>query len=181
MSVIFQSASVRPGGRRRTRGFTIIELAVVVAVLAILAAVAVPGMIGLVNSNRLAGMTGDVTASIQLARSEAIRRSAPVTVCSSANGTTCSGSAAWNQWIIIGEDNATGAIDIIRHETLTDDMQLSGPAGGIIFNSSGIARSEQTLTVCLPTDRPAENQRAIRVLISGSIITTRSNGGGACP
>lgn len=182
MPVIFQScASGRGTGGRRAGGFSLIELMVTVAVLAILAAVAAPSMIAFVNANRLNGTTGEMTASLQLARSEAIRRNARVTVCSSSNGTTCSGSSDWSRWIVIGQDNVSGDTDVIRDQGSSGEMQLSGPAAGIRFNPSGLVNAEESLTVCMPTDKPAANQRVLTVLAGGTIITTENDGGGACP
>jgi len=182
MPVIRQSGAAPWGkGRRRGQGFTLIELMVTVAVLGIIAAVAAPAMIAFVNANRLNGTTGEMTASLQLARSEAIRRSAPVTVCSSANGTTCSGSTDWDRWIVIGQDNVSGTTDVIRDQVSAGEMQLSGPSAGIRFSPSGLVNAEESLTVCMPTNKPAENQRVLRVLAGGSVITTANDGGGSCP
>lgn len=168
-------------GGRQCRGFTLIELMVTVAVMSILAAIAAPSMIGLLNANRLAGMNDELAASLQLARSEAVRRSAPVTVCNSADGSTCSPSTSWTRWIVIGEDNATGTIDVIRDNEVTGSVEISGPNAGIVFSSSGLIRAEETLTVCIPTDHPAENQRVMTVMISGNIHSEKESGGGVCP
>lgn len=178
---------LRASGRRSVSGFTLIELMVTLAVIGILAMVAVPGMQSLVNGNRLAGTTGELTSALHLARSEAVRRSANVTVCSSIDGATCAAGTDWSNWIILGRDNAASdeagseVIDVIRNETIAGPVQVSGPTGGIEFRPSGLTDGEQTLTVCVPTANPVENQRVITVMVSGTTIAARANGGGACP
>lgn len=176
-----RSPSAHRRGRGHALGFNLVELAVVVAVLALLAAIGTPRMIALINSNRLAGATGELVAALQLARSEAIRRSARVTVCASANGITCASSTSWTRWIIVGRDNTTGANEVIRDHTITGTIQMRGPRDGIRFNPSGLAAAEQLLSTCVATTRPADNQREVRVLVSGSVISTKRNGGGVCP
>lgn len=160
--------------RTGQRGFTLVELMVTLAVVAIVALIAVPGMQGLVNNSRSTGMAGEMTASLQLARSEAIRRNSPVTVCGTADGTTCAANTSWGRWIVIGNDNAAGTTDVIRDNTVTGSVQLTGPDTGIQFNPSGLIEAQATLTVCVPTITP----RIIRVMISGNIVT--ENGSGTC-
>ena len=171
----------KPSALQRMQGFTLIELMVTIAVVALLAAVATPAMVTLMNSNRLSSTAGELTAALQLARAEAVRRSAPVTVCGSADGLTCANGASWASWIIAGQNNQDATIGVVSSGTLPNGLQISGPAAGIRFNSAGLIAAQQNLTVCIPTDEPADNQRVITVLVSGAVLTARNNGGGGCP
>src|SRR5690554_1833817 len=61
-------------------GFTLIELMIVVALIAIIAMVAVPGFSSLIESNRHKSTTNNVIGILNYARSEAVRRGEPVSV-----------------------------------------------------------------------------------------------------
>jgi type IV fimbrial biogenesis protein FimT len=67
---------------RISPGFTLIELMVSVAVLAIVLALAVPNFQDFVRRNRLAATTNDLVSALALARSEAVKRAARVSVAS---------------------------------------------------------------------------------------------------
>ena len=88
----WQEGSSRQRGGQGSRGFTIIELIVALAVLAILVALAVPNFNDATLTARLNGFANSLVASSQVARSEAIKRNTNITLCMSANGTTCAGS-----------------------------------------------------------------------------------------
>jgi len=168
------------GGCRSARGFTLIELMVTVAVMAIVAAIAAPAMQGIVRANRLAATSTEVITALQLARTEAVRRNARVMVCASADGQACSASTTWTRWIVLGRDNVSGADTVIRDSEVTGDMQVSGPAAGIRFRPSGLLDAQQVVSVCIPTDNPANNTRTVTMMASGGVVTTKANGGGAC-
>lgn len=98
------------------RGFTLVELLVVLAVGAILLAIASPGYAFLVNSSRLAAVTNDLVSAIQLARSEAVKRRARVTVCKTDNAMAatpaCNAAASWQQgWLVFVDGGARGVVD----------------------------------------------------------------------
>ena len=65
---------------RAMRAFTLIELLVVIAIFAILLALAAPSFNDLILSTRIKGAASDIYASLALARSEALKRNANVTV-----------------------------------------------------------------------------------------------------
>jgi len=68
-------------GIKGLKGFTMIELLLVIAVAGMFAAMAIPSLDGLVKRNRIVSVTNDFLATYQLARDEAMLRGRRVTVC----------------------------------------------------------------------------------------------------
>src|SRR5918995_1551586 len=92
----------RPRRHGRSRGFTLIELLVALTIAAILFAIGVPMFRDASLGGRLSAAANNLLASVQLARSEAIKRNLPVTVCASSAGATCAGGGGWEQgWIVV--------------------------------------------------------------------------------
>jgi type IV fimbrial biogenesis protein FimT len=62
------------------RGFTLIELMVTIAVLAILATVGIPGFVDLVQNNRVTTQANELVTALNVGRTEAVKRGRPVQV-----------------------------------------------------------------------------------------------------
>ncbi len=89
---------------RKSAGFTLVELMIVLIVLAILLAVGVPMFTETVANNRIISEVYAARATLNAARSEATARRRPVTVCRSANGTACGGSFARGYMAFVDND-----------------------------------------------------------------------------
>ncbi len=87
------------------KGFTLIELMITVVIVAILLTVGIPGFQELINSNRLTTAANSFLTSINLARSEAIKRNSRVVVCGSSNGKECTGGGYQGGWIVFVDQN----------------------------------------------------------------------------
>jgi type IV fimbrial biogenesis protein FimT len=95
----------------RSRGFNLIELMIVLAIVGILVAVATPSWKDMVVNNRTRAAINDWIASAQFARSEALRTNGPVTLCASSDGVSCTNVAGENfdvGWIVKTGTNAVG-------------------------------------------------------------------------
>ncbi len=172
----FQKAGATP-----SRGFTLIELVVTVAVAGILAAIAVPSMTAFINASRLSGATEELTAGLQLARTEAVRRNRPVTLCGGAAGSDdCLAGTSWTQIIVRHDETVPGDPKVIRRFEVPGTVQIASSESEIRFRPSGTVSAEETITACIPTSALRENMRVVRLLVGGGVAVTKSSGGGSC-
>lgn len=139
----------------RQRGFSLIELMVTVALLAILLAMGLPSFQGSLRSNRVATATNELIAAINLARVEALRNPNGAALCASADGETCSDAWAtgWMVWIDADGDGAPlGADDrVLRYMQVRGDLHVDADDGTlghtIRFDNQGRSHEARALTV----------------------------------
>jgi type IV fimbrial biogenesis protein FimT len=115
---------------RSARGFTLIEAAIVVSILAIVSAVALPSFAAFVADQRARSAASDLVTSILAARSEAIKRNADVAIQPLVVG----GVVDWGAgWVVTGPDGVV----IDRKEVGAG--RLAGPSDPpqVVFTGAG--------------------------------------------
>ena len=88
----------RTAARRQARGFTLLEVMVVVAIIAVLAAIAAPSFTPLIERWRVRNAAEGLQSTLYFARSEGIKRGGNVIVMKAANGGSCTNATAATQW-----------------------------------------------------------------------------------
>ena len=152
-----RGAAVRAG--TENRGFTLVELMVTLAVLAILLTLAVPSFNQATLGSKLNSMSNSFVASAQLARSEAIKRNAQVTMCASSNGTSCGGN--WQDgWVVLA-----GGAPIHSQGPLANNFELSGNVTSIAFQPSGMNATCTALV--LKNTEYTSQQRYVTITATG--------------
>lgn len=101
--------------RRRSRGFTLIELMITLTVAVILIAIAIPSFNYLTVSSKLTTVSNGLVTALNTARMEAIKRNNLVTVCSdTGNGTDTLGTACGTQAGAVYATLPNGTATLVR-------------------------------------------------------------------
>ncbi len=123
--------------RNRARGFTLVEMLIVVSLVAILGAIAVPSFRNLLLNQRLASTASDFVAGLSLARTEAMKRSQKVRLLARyqdwANG--------WEVATTVDDETEVlRAFDALRAGVEVDSGTGDGFRKSVTFDANGFAR-----------------------------------------
>ena len=191
-------------------GFTLLELMITVTVAAILLGIGVPAFSDIIRNNRLTAAANDLLHSTQRARSEAVKRRAPVVVCASADATAMPAGCndgEFTQWIMFVDTDGDWAPDanepvLERHNAVHPSVTVLNDFNGIVsYAANGFAtpptpagkQPSRNVVIC---DRrgnqqlgPNSTARALLIQATGRTRVTRDyneintviNAAGACP
>jgi type IV fimbrial biogenesis protein FimT len=158
----------------RSAGFTLTLLAILIALVA-------PSFQGVLRDSRAAALANVLVGSLMLARSEAVKRNAPVVLCRSNTGTSCAGSEWEDGWLVWADTNGDGTLDadeILQvQQPLEGRFDLSATASAITYRPDGsITGAADAFELAAPGG-DTEHGRCIAVDVTGRPSVTK----GACP
>ncbi|MBX9570187.1 MAG: prepilin-type N-terminal cleavage/methylation domain-containing protein [Candidatus Obscuribacterales bacterium] len=119
-------------GRRERKGFTLVELLVVVLVIGILAAIALPNYVGASNKARTAAVKGNMR-TIQIASESYATDS----------GGSYSGDSTWQNYLPGGSNSLTGSPGYLPVNPCTGQPTVVGDAG--ITTSAALSNQRKTV------------------------------------
>ncbi|MGC3819030.1 MULTISPECIES: GspH/FimT family pseudopilin [unclassified Acinetobacter] len=151
--------------QRKEQGFTLIELMITIAVLAIIATMAIPSFGDLVAKQKINAATRELMVAVNQAKSQAATMKTTVALCLNRTNSDNDFTKEDCATVAIPEYTATTGTPPVK--VLTDDQQkevvktrvisvpvdkkitvLSSSATAILFNEVGIATSTATFSIC---------------------------------
>jgi type IV fimbrial biogenesis protein FimT len=174
--------------KNHSHGFTLIEMLVVVTIVAILSALALPSFNTMMQKRSAQGAALALISDFRLARSEAVRRSIGVSVCALAVNSTsaCSGAPAnWaNGWMVFVDPSDSGTRG--THDAGEEVIRVQQPYSGIAtiqqattpsntrpyipYDASGWSKAATETFVVTPSGTPsADAIRTVCVSLQGRV------------
>jgi prepilin-type N-terminal cleavage/methylation domain-containing protein len=175
---------------RSQHGFTLLELMTAVAVLGILLGLGVPSFTQMIRNNRVVANTNELVVALSAARSEAVKRGLPVTVCARSGPTSdvCrTGTASnWGSgWLVFVDPAGTaGVVDagdeiVQRFDAASAGVTvLSNNRPWVRFAATGLPPSgavDTTFTI-KHVECVDNNRRTVKITATGRLHTNK----GAC-
>ena len=158
---------------RRARGFTLVELMIVLVIVAVILIIGVPSYNTLALRAKLKSYANEMVASAITARSEAIKRNAPVRLCiANSDGDDCAGGGDWDQgWVVIDPNDT-----VVKYQQALDGIKVFelSSVHTVAFQPSGVSSTPVTMTVCQQEPEEGIEEREVRITSTGrpSVATT---------
>ncbi|MCY1502555.1 type II secretion system protein H [compost metagenome] len=142
----------------KSTGFTLIELMVVIAIVAILASVSAPNFRNLILDNRLSNTTNLMLGMLQLARSEAVMQRTTISVCAANDAkSACADSTNWSNGALL----MSGSTVLKVINPVSTEVTITSSASKVEYQPDGTTTAG---TISISDARPASRQIKINAI-----------------
>ena len=137
--------------RKPIQGFTLTELMVTLAVLAILVTIAVPSFSGMIATQATRNASFDLSSAVSLARAEAVKQNAVATVSTSSNWATGWTLTVGTPATVIRTFGPYSGVTIAASSGTTLSFGNDGrpTAGGVTFQVTPTSASQSVSSSCV--------------------------------
>lgn len=161
---------------KKNSGFTLLELLITVALIGIVTALAIPSMRTYGQNDRLTTNINTLIGHLAYARSEAVKRSAQVSICVSSDAANCTGGSWEEGWIVYvdsdGDDNFnSGTEEILRANQALDGNNTLTPTAAygnqVTYDNRGFVTATGGFLLC--DDRSGDFGKTITISNTGRV------------
>jgi type IV fimbrial biogenesis protein FimT len=149
----------------RSRGFTLIEMLVTLAIFAVLLMIAIPSMRPFLQSQSVKNASMDINSTVALARSEAIKRNATVDV-------TANSATDWSRgWVV----SQTTPAATIRKQPALNNIVITSSSGSFSFDGNGRMTSTGSTFTIKPLNKAGSQPLCLTVTVgsTGRVESTK--------
>jgi len=149
----------------RSHGFTLIEMLVTLGVFAILLMIAIPSMRPFLQSQGVKNASMDISSTVALARSEAIKRNTTVDV-------TANNATDWSQgWVV----SQTSTASTIRKQAALGNIVITPSSGSFSFDGNGRMTTTGSTFTISPLNKTGSQPLCLTVTVgaTGRVESTK--------
>ena len=148
---------------KKSKGFTLIEMMIAVAVMAIAMGLAAPSLTNFIKNNRMTADSNKLVSALTLARNEAVSRRVPVVVSLQTTG-----------WVV-----NVGGTQIAAYKLENDTVLQLGGTTAVTFTPDGFrdlsaTPSLFTVKIC---SQNIDSTREVTVSVAGTTSVKKETGG----
>lgn len=138
-----ESRQLRPCSASRQTGFSLTGLLAALAIGALVLGQGLSWMRDGVRDSRTSAVTNVLVGHLSLARQTAVTRGEPISMCSSSDGSSCSGQSDWSAgWVLFADRNRNLRVDqgdeILRVQgPVQDGMMLTAERASFSYLPDG--------------------------------------------